>query len=168
MEQWLTNLWYSDCARPSPLQPLSWLYGLIAGLRRWLYARGWLQAGSAGKPVIVVGNLTVGGTGKTPLVAWLAQQLTLAGLRVGIVSRGYGGSGQAPQLVHRESSWRDVGDEPLLLRQLTGCDTVIARDRLAGARALVALGVDIVIADDGLQHLRLERECEIVVIDGTR
>jgi tetraacyldisaccharide 4'-kinase len=168
MEQWLTDLWYSDRARPSLLQPLSWLYGLIAGLRRWLYAHGWLQAGSAGKPVIVVGNLTVGGTGKTPLVAWLAQQLALSGLKVGIVSRGYGGSSRAPQLVHGDSSWRDVGDEPLLLRRLTGCDTMVARDRLAGARELVALGVDVVIADDGLQHLRLARECEIVVIDGAR
>jgi tetraacyldisaccharide 4'-kinase len=168
MEQWLTDLWYRDCARPSPLQPLSWLYGLISGLRRWLYARGWLKVGRAGKPVIVVGNLTVGGTGKTPLVAWLAEQLARSGLKVGIVCRGYGGSSQVPQLVHGESSWRDVGDEPLLLRRLTGCDTVVARDRLAGARELVALGVDVVIADDGLQHLRLARECEIVVIDGAR
>jgi tetraacyldisaccharide 4'-kinase len=123
---------------------------------------------SAGKPVIVVGNLTVGGTGKTPLVAWLAEQLARCGLKVGILSRGYGGSTRRPQVVHGESSWREVGDEPLLLRRLTGCDTVVARDRLAGARELVALGVDVVIADDGLQHLRLARQCEIVVVDGAR
>jgi tetraacyldisaccharide 4'-kinase len=168
MEQWLTQLWYRESAGPSLLQPLAWLYGLISGLRRYAYARGWLKTQRVGKPVIVVGNLTVGGTGKTPLVAWLAEQLSASGLKVGIVSRGYGRSQRAPQVVHVESGWRDVGDEPFLLRQLTGCDTVVARDRSAGARHLVALGVDVVIADDGLQHLRLARDCEIVVVDGAR
>lgn len=168
MEQRLTRLWYRESAGPSFLQPLAWLYGLVSGLRRHAYARGWLKSLRAGKPVIVVGNLTVGGTGKTPLVAWLAEQLSASGLRVGIVSRGYGRSKREPESVHAESDWRDVGDEPMLLRQLTGCDTVVAQDRLAGARRLVALGVDVVIADDGLQHLRLARDCEVVVVDGAR
>jgi tetraacyldisaccharide 4'-kinase len=168
MEQWLTQLWYRESAGPSLLQPLAWLYGLISRLRRYAYARGWLKTQRVGKPVIVVGNLTVGGTGKTPLVAWLAEQLSVSGLKVGIVSRGYGRSKRVPQVVHAESAWRDVGDEPLLLRQLTGCDTVVAQDRFAGAQQLVALGVDVVIADDGLQHLRLARDCEIVVVDGAR
>jgi tetraacyldisaccharide 4'-kinase len=168
MEQWLTQLWYREPAGPSLLQPLAWLYALISRLRRYAYARGWLKTQRAGKPVIVVGNLTTGGTGKTPLVAWLAEQLSLSGLKVGIVSRGYGRSKRVPQVVHAESAWRDVGDEPLLLRQLTGCDTVVAQDRFAGAQQLVALGVDVVIADDGLQHLRLARDCEIVVVDGAR
>jgi tetraacyldisaccharide 4'-kinase len=137
-------------------------------LRRLAYARGLLKTQRAAKPVIVVGNLTVGGTGKTPLVAWLAQQLALTGLRVGIVSRGYGRAGSAPQSVHAETSWREVGDEPMLLASLTGCDVVVARDRFAGAQELVARGVDVIIADDGLQHLRLARDCEIVVIDGAR
>jgi tetraacyldisaccharide 4'-kinase len=127
-----------------------------------------MQTQRAGKPVIVVGNLTVGGTGKTPLVAWLAEQLSLSGLRVGIVSRGYGRSKGEPEAVHAESSWRDVGDEPMLLQITTGCDVVVAQDRFAGAQQLIALGVDVVIADDGLQHLRLARDCEIVVIDGAR
>jgi tetraacyldisaccharide 4'-kinase len=168
MEQWLTQLWYRESAGPSLLQPLAWLYGLVSGLRRHAYTRGWLQRQRAGKPVIVVGNLTVGGTGKTPLVAWLAEQLSASGLKVGIVSRGYGRSQRMPQVVHAESDWRDVGDEPFLLRELTGCDTVVAQDRFAGAQQLVALGVDVVIADDGLQHLRLARDCEIVVVDGAR
>jgi tetraacyldisaccharide 4'-kinase len=168
MEQRLTQLWYRESAGPSLLQPFSWLYGLVTRLRRRAYARGWLAAHRAGKPVVVVGNLTVGGTGKTPLVAWLAEQLTLSGLKVGIVSRGYGRADGAPQFVHMESSWRDVGDEPLLLRRLTGCDTVVSRDRFAGAQQLVARGADVIIADDGLQHLRLARDCEIVVIDGAR
>jgi tetraacyldisaccharide 4'-kinase len=168
MEQWLTQLWYRELAGPSLLQPLAWVYGLVSRVRRHAYARGWLKTQRAGKPVIVVGNLTVGGTGKTPLVAWLAEQLSASGLKVGIVSRGYGRSKRVPQVVHVESGWRDVGDEPLLLRQLTGCDTVVARDRFAGAQQLVAAGVDVVIADDGLQHLRLARDCEIVVVDGAR
>jgi tetraacyldisaccharide 4'-kinase len=168
MEQWLTQLWYRESAGPSLLQPLAWLYGLVSRFRRHAYARGWLKAQRAGKPVIVVGNLTVGGTGKTPLVAWLAEHLSASGLKVGIVSRGYGRSNRVPQVVHAESGWRDVGDEPFLLRQLTGCDTVVAQDRFAGAQQLVALGADVVIADDGLQHLRLARDCEIVVVDGAR
>src|ERR1700761_8619661 len=113
MEQRLTEVWYREAPGPSLLQPLSWLYGAIVGSRRWLYSRGWLRVESAGKPVIVVGNLTVGGTGKTPLVAWLAEHLSNAGLRVGIVSRGYGRSSDTPQVVEGESDWREVGDEPL-------------------------------------------------------
>src|ERR1700736_3581332 len=126
MEQWLTRLWYRESAGPSFLQPFSWLYGLVAWLRRHAYASGLLRTHRAGRPVIVVGNLTVGGTGKTPLVAWLAGQLSASGLRVVIVSRGFGRSKREPQVVHVESNWRDVGDEPMLLRQLTGCDTVVA------------------------------------------
>lgn len=168
MEQRLTELWYRESAGPSLLQPLSWIYGLVSGIRRYTYTRGWLRAQRVGKPVIVVGNLTVGGTGKTPLVAWLAHQLSASGLKVGIVSRGYGRSKRESEVVHVESDWRNVGDEPFLLRQLTGCDTVVARNRSAGAKELVALGADVVIADDGLQHLRLARDCEIVVVDGAR
>lgn len=168
MQQWLTQMWYGESAGASLLAPLAWIYGLVSRVRRQAYSLGWLRVQRAGKPVIVVGNLTVGGTGKTPLVAWLADRLSAAGLKVGIVSRGYGRSERAPQVVHVESDWRDVGDEPLLLHRLTGCDTVVARDRVAGARELVRLGADVVIADDGLQHLRLARDCEIIVIDGAR
>src|ERR1700731_2623794 len=141
MEQWLTQLWYRESAGPSLLQPLPALYGLISRLRRYAYARGWLKTQRAGKPVIVVGNLTVGGTGKTPVVAWLAEQLSLSGLKVGIVSRGYGRSKREPEAGPAESSWGDVGDEPMLLWQLTGCAVVVAQDRFAGAQKLVALGV---------------------------
>src|SRR5689334_22631235 len=100
MEQRLTALWYRESAGFSLLAPLGWLYAGVMALRRLAYAAGVLKTHRAGKPVIVVGNLTVGGTGKTPLVAWLAQQLSLTGLRVGIVSRGYGRSGAAPESVH--------------------------------------------------------------------
>jgi tetraacyldisaccharide 4'-kinase len=171
MEQRLIELWYQDAAAPSLLQPLSWLYGAVSTARRNAYASGWLRMQEVGKPVIVVGNLTVGGTGKTPLVAWLAARLGEQGYRVGIVSRGYArerGAHAVARFVEPDSRWTEVGDEPLLLRRRTGCATVVARDRVAGARALVAQGVDVVVADDGLQHLRLARACEIVVVDGAR
>lgn len=169
MEQRLTKLWYRDAAGPSWLQPLSWLYAAAIRLRRNAYARHWLTTHRVGKPVIVVGNITVGGTGKTPLVIWLARRLAERGLKVGIVSRGYGSqASESPRPVNTTSNWRDVGDEPLLLYRATGCATLIGRDRVAAARALVAQGVDVIVADDGLQHLRLARDCEIVVIDGNR
>ncbi|MDB6012352.1 MAG: tetraacyldisaccharide 4-kinase [Gammaproteobacteria bacterium] len=169
MEQRLTKLWYRDAAGPSLLQPLSWLYATAIRVRAIAYARRWLTTHHVDKPVVVVGNLTVGGTGKTPLVIWLARHLTERGLRVGIVSRGYGSeAAEAPRLVNETSNWQDVGDEPLLLYRGTQCVTVIGRDRVAAARALVTRGVDVIVSDDGLQHLRLARDCEIVVIDGTR
>jgi tetraacyldisaccharide 4'-kinase len=169
MEQRLTKLWYRADAGPSLLQPLSWLYEALIRLRRHAFSRGWLTSHRVGRPVIVVGNLTVGGTGKTPLVIWLARQLTARGLKVGIVSRGYGSrGGKEPRLVSAGSSWQDVGDEPLLVSRRTGCVTMVGRDRVAAAGALVEQRVDVIIADDGLQHLRLARDCEIVVIDGAR
>jgi tetraacyldisaccharide 4'-kinase len=169
MEQRLTRLWYGDDGGASWLQPVSWLYGAIVGLRRRAYARGWLTAHRVGKPVVVVGNLSVGGTGKTPLVIWLARRLTEQGLKVGIVSRGYGARGAGePRSVGEQSSWQEVGDEPVLLAHATGCITVVGRDRVAAARVLVGQSVDVILADDGLQHLRLARDYEVVVIDGSR
>ena len=170
MEQRLTKLWYRDSPGPSLLQPLSWLYEAAMRVRRGAYAHGWLATHGVGKPVVVVGNLTVGGTGKTPLVIWLARHLRERGLKVGIVSRGYGSDPKQPaRLVDPGiSRWQEVGDEPLLLARRSGCDTVVGRDRVAAARALVARQVDVIVADDGLQHLRLARQCEIVVVDGIR
>ena len=169
MEERLTQLWYGERARATPLlRSLSWLYAGATHMRSKAYTARWITSHRVGKPVVVVGNLTVGGTGKTPLVAWLAQRLSQLGWRVGIVSRGYGRSFDEPQLVQPDSSWRAVGDEPLLLRRRTQCLTIVGRDRVAAAKALVAHGVDLIIADDGLQHLRLARDCEIVVVDGSR
>ena len=169
MEQRLTKLWYRDAAGPSLLQPLAWLYATAIRVRATAYARRWLTTHHVDKPVVVVGNLTVGGTGKTPLVIWLARHLTERGLRVGIVSRGYGSeAADAPRQVNETSNWQDVGDEPLLLYRGTQCVTLIGRDRVAAAQALVTRGVDVIVSDDGLQHLRLARDCQIVVIDGTR
>jgi tetraacyldisaccharide 4'-kinase len=168
MEQRLTGLWYRERAPAPLLAPLAWSYGALMRARRRAYASGWVRTERAGRPVVVVGNLTVGGTGKTPLTIWLARELSARGFRVGIVSRGYRGRDPGPQQVQPDSDWRQVGDEPLLLARRTACATVIAKDRVAGARALVAGGADLILADDGLQHLRLARDCEIVVLDGAR
>src|SRR5438874_9633522 len=168
MQQRLTEAWYRERARPSLLTPLAWLYGALMRARRRAYVSGWVRTERAGRPVVVVGNLTVGGTGKTPLTIWLARQISARGLRVGIVSRGYGGQAVRPLEVRPESDWRQVGDEPLLLARHSACAVVVAKDRVAGARALAAGGSDLILADDGLQHLRLGRDCEIVVLDGAR
>ncbi len=168
LQQRLTERWYAAGARASLLQPLSWLYGAFIGLRRRAYASGWLASERIGRPVIVVGNLTVGGTGKTPLTLWLAQQLRARGRSVGILTRGYGRAEGAPRTVGSDSTWREVGDEPLLLARRSGCTTVVARDRAAGARRLAAGGADVILCDDGLQHLRLARDCAIAVLDGAR
>lgn len=139
-------------------------------LRRRLYAKGWLASERLAAPVIVVGNILVGGTGKTPLVIWLAQQLMAAGYRPGIISRGYGGHADSyPLRVDAATDPAHCGDEPLLIAQRTGCPVAVGPDRVAdGLRLLEEAGVDILIADDGLQHYRLRRDLEIAVSDGGR
>jgi len=167
MHDRLLKLWYESPGAPA-LQPLSWLYGTVVSARRKAYERGWARVHAVGRPVIVVGNLTVGGTGKTPLTIWLANQLRERGFEVGLVSRGYGRERGGLRVVTYNSRWRDVGDEPLILHRRTGCMTLVGSDRVAAARALAAQGAKVILADDGLQHLRMRRDCEIVVIDGAR
>lgn len=168
MERWLNELWYGSGSGAALLAPFELLFRAAVTVRNHAYDAGWARVIRVPRPVIVVGNLTVGGTGKTPLVAWLAQRLSERGLRVGIASRGHGGEARAPRIVGRDTDWREVGDEPLLLARRTGCPVVVSRDRVAAARALVEQGVDVIVCDDGLQHRRLARDCEIVVLDGTR
>jgi tetraacyldisaccharide 4'-kinase len=168
MRQRLLKLWYGESPGLSLLQPLSWIYGAAVSARRKAYERGWVRSQAAGRPVIVVGNLTVGGTGKTPLTIWLANHLRQRGHAVGLVSRGYGREQSGLRVVSADSSWREVGDEPLILHRRTGCPTIVGSDRVAAARALIEQGAAVVLADDGLQHLRLRRDCEIVVVDGAR
>lgn len=168
MRGWLTRVWYEGAPGARLLAPLAALYGTAVARRRAAYATGRRRAIRVARPVIVVGNLTVGGTGKTPLVAWLAERLAESGLEVGIASRGYGGAARAPLLVEATTPWQRAGDEPLLLRERTGCLTAVAADRVAAAEALIAAGAEVIVCDDGLQHLRLARDCEIVVIDGER
>jgi tetraacyldisaccharide 4'-kinase len=168
MHQRLLKLWYGESPGISVLQPLSWLYGAVVAARRKAYERGWVKSHGVDRPVIVVGNLTVGGTGKTPLTIWLANHLRQRGYVVGLVSRGYGRVQGGLRRVTSDSSWQDVGDEPLILHQRSGCMTLVASDRVAGARELAARGAKVILADDGLQHLRMKRDCEIVVVDGAR
>jgi tetraacyldisaccharide 4'-kinase len=137
-------------------------------LRRRAYDLGLLRQKGVGCPVIVVGNLVVGGTGKTPLVAWLAGELQTRGFTVGIVSRGYGRRSRVPRIVAASDSWREVGDEPLLLARRSGCMTAVGADRVAAGRLLVSRGVNVIVSDDGLQHLRLARHFRIIVVDGAR
>jgi tetraacyldisaccharide 4'-kinase len=151
------------------LLPLSWLFRGMAGVRRSLYCSGLWRTASLPVPVVVVGNITAGGTGKTPLVAWLVRALREHGLHPGIVSRGHGGVNATPRAVQAGDDPCAAGDEPLLLAR-TGSPVWIGRDRVAAARALLGShpGIDVIVSDDGLQHYRLPRAVEIVVVDGQR
>lgn len=149
------------------LRPLSRLFCLLAQWRRQIQRK---QQHPLPVPVIVVGNLAVGGTGKTPLLAALASAMVARGLRIGIISRGYGGSHAGPpRSVEPDDTATEVGDEPLWLARRTGCPVVIGRDRPAAAMALCnSTTVDVILSDDGLQHYALPRAAEVVVIDGQR
>jgi len=167
MRSGIEQTWYGG-AGSIWLVPLSFLYGVVMALRDGLYRIGLRHRVRVGVPVVVVGNLTVGGTGKTPLVAWLSQHLAACGMRVAIVSRGYGGRAHGVNRVTVHSRASEVGDEPLLLAKRSQATVFIGKDRVAAAKAAVEDRADIVISDDGLQHLALKRDCEIVVIDGQR
>ncbi len=153
------------------LLPASWLFGVITSLRRWCYRRGILKSHHFNIPVLVVGNITAGGTGKTPCVIALANYLIAEGWCPGIVSRGVGGSRRSkPVIVTTHSSPELCGDEALLLARRCECPVVIAANRVEAVRALLhhAPQCNVIISDDGLQHYRLARNVEIVIIDGDR
>jgi tetraacyldisaccharide 4'-kinase len=164
---WLMRRWYGD-APPLWLHPFAALYGLVMRWRRAAYARGWLSSRHPGIPVIVVGNLTVGGTGKTPLVIWLAEQLRAAGERPGVVLRGYGGYAKAPRLVVASDEAEVVGDEAVLIARRVAVPVAVGVDRVVAAQLLAKRGCTLLIADDGLQHLALQRDFSIAVVDGAR
>lgn len=152
------------------LLPLSWLYGLASGLIRLSYRLGLRTAWRAPVPVVVVGNLTAGGNGKTPVVVWLVEQLQQRGVRVGVVSRGYGGkAAHYPLVLTPRTSTAEAGDEPVLIYQRTGAPVAVSPVRADAVKALLAEHpLQIIITDDGLQHYALARDKEIVVIDGVR
>lgn len=164
----LQACWYGDRPAPWWTRPLAALHGGVTGARRALYQRGWLRATRLPVPVIVVGNLVAGGAGKTPLTIALAQALRAHGWQPGVVSRGYGGTARAPVLLDAQPDPGVVGDEPALIRLRTGLPVAVGADRVAAAHLLLAQGVDVVVADDGLQHYALARDVEICVIDGER
>jgi tetraacyldisaccharide 4'-kinase len=165
----LQQLWYHRPGAAWWLLPLSAMFALVVALRRWLFKIGVLHSVRISRPVIVIGNLTVGGTGKTPLVVWLANTLTAQGYRVGVITRGYGGKAEHwPQKVEAGSDPALVGDEPVLIAQQTQALVVAGPDRVAAAQQAVAAGVQLVISDDGLQHYRLQRDLEWLVVDASR
>lgn len=169
MYKWLHRIWYEGGKSYQVLLPLSGIYWLLITLRRCLYGMGILGRHRAIVPVIIVGNITAGGTGKTPVTIWLTRELRERGFNPGIVSRGYGGSrSDSSMRVDGASDPGVVGDEPVLLARRTGCPVVVDSNRVRAAQMLVDDGVNVIVADDGLQHYRLERTYEICVIDGAR
>ncbi|WP_299997425.1 tetraacyldisaccharide 4'-kinase [uncultured Cedecea sp.] len=152
------------------LLPFSWLYGLVSVAIRLSYKLGLRKSWRAPVPVVVVGNLTAGGNGKTPVVIWLVEQLQQRGIKVGVVSRGYGGKAASyPLILTSDTSTAEAGDEPVLIYQRTGASVAVAPKRSAAVQALlVSTSPQIIITDDGLQHYALARDKEIVVVDGVR
>jgi tetraacyldisaccharide 4'-kinase len=159
--------WYRLSVVSILLYPLSIVFGLAVTVRRMLFRAGVLPSTRVPIPVVVVGNLTVGGTGKTPLVLALGEALRAHGLRPGILSRGYGGSGAMPRAVSAGEDPGRSGDEPVLLAERSGCPVWVGADRVAAARALCTAHPDcsVLICDDGLQHYRLQRDFEVAVED---
>jgi len=168
--RWLEDAWYQEMYISPWFTPLSLVYVDAIRLRRWLYDIGILKKTRFPVPVIIVGNLTVGGTGKTPLVVWLVEFLRQQGYKPGVISRGYAGQSQtAPRLVTIDSDSTQVGDEAVLLARRCACPVAVHADRPAAVRHLLSQHpCDVIISDDGLQHYALARDIEIVVIDGQR
>jgi tetraacyldisaccharide 4'-kinase len=170
MERWLQHQWYQRTAPPLWLLPLSLLFHLIVSLRRRMAGWGWLASHRLPVPVVVVGNITVGGTGKTPLTLALVEALQQRGWHPGIISRGYGAALPGIREVRPDDDPVKAGDEPVLMARRAGVPVWIARDRASAGRALLQAHpeVDLLISDDGLQHLALARDMEIAVVDGRR
>ncbi|ALK96312.1 tetraacyldisaccharide 4'-kinase [Massilia sp. WF1] len=171
LESTLTRAWLRRGPLAVALWPLSLPFRGLAALRRLLFRAGVLKSERLPVPVIVVGNIFIGGTGKTPLTIWLVEQLRAAGLRPGVISRGHGGDADAdagPREVLPGSGAREVGDEPLLIAARTGCPVVVGRRRAQAGRCLLERHpeVDVLVTDDGLQHYALQRDVELVLFDG--
>ncbi|WGG49170.1 tetraacyldisaccharide 4'-kinase [Rugamonas sp. DEMB1] len=168
LETTLTRAWLRRGPLACALWPVSLLFRALSALRARLYRAGLLASSRLPVPVVVVGNIFIGGTGKTPLTIWLVQALQAAGMRPGVISRGHGSAAATPRAVDAGSTPQQVGDEPLLIFQRTGCPVMVGRDRAATGRALLAAhpDIDILLTDDGLQHYALQRDVEIILFDG--
>ena len=167
LETTLTRAWLRRGALACALWPLSMLFRALAGLRAALFRAGVMTSTRLPVPVVVVGNIFIGGTGKTPLTIWLVHALRAAGFTPGVISRGHGGSDSAPRQVGQASLAAEVGDEPLLIARRAACPVVVGRDRSAAGAALLAAHPDVtvLVTDDGLQHYALQRDVEIVLFD---
>ncbi|MDO2948482.1 tetraacyldisaccharide 4'-kinase [Aeromonas simiae] len=166
----MASLWYDKSPLRWGLLPLAGLFAAVSGARRAAYRLGWCQAYRSTLPVIVVGNLSVGGNGKTPVVIWLVESLRAHGFRPGVVSRGYGGKAAGyPLRLTGDTGTIEAGDEPVLIHRRCGCPVAVSPKRAEAVRLLEQSGeVDIIVTDDGLQHYGLSRDAEIVVVDGVR
>jgi len=166
----IEKIWYKHSILSYLLLPFSWLFWLIIFIRRWLYRLHLKKTYHFPVPIIVVGNITVGGTGKTPLVIWLADLLMQQGFHPGIVSRGYKATKLSqPKLVTANDEAFEVGDEPLIMARRAKCPVVIFPNRPKAIKSLIEkYNCDIIISDDGLQHYSMARNIEIAVIDGQR
>ena len=170
LQSFVHSIWYEKHPVAILLLPLSYFYRLLLAIRNGLYRSGILPIQTVRAPVVVVGNITAGGTGKTPLIIWLTAFLQSLGYKPGIISRGYGGTAKTwPQQVRPHSDPALVGDEPVLLARRTGCPVVVSPSRGKGADELLQQAdCDVLLCDDGLQHIALGRDIEIAVIDGER
>ena len=166
----LTRAWYQGALWLLLLWPLACLFFVITLVRRWLYRSGIKKSYRSPAPVIVVGNVTVGGAGKSPLVAYLVANLQNSGYRPGVLSRGYGANVEPnePRLVEVDSLPSQVGDEPLMLKRKLACPVAVCPNRKNAIELLLAQGCDVLVSDDGLQHLAMERDLEVCVFDGER
>jgi tetraacyldisaccharide 4'-kinase len=167
---WIEQQWVRISPWQLLLMPLSWLFYLLSASRRLCYRLGILKSYRTQVPIIVIGNITVGGTGKTPLVIWLTDQLKRAGFTPGIISRGYGVNNHQSIEVSLGSLPSEVGDEPVLLMRRTGCPVFVNIDRVFAAKSLLQghPACNVIISDDGLQHYRMQRDIELVVVDAAR
>lgn len=168
LESRLQAIWYGGQSPGAMLVGLSWLYGKVVAIRRWLYRNGLFRRQRLPVPVLVVGNRVAGGTGKTPLVLALLAHFQSRGWRPGVVSRGYGRTAGGLVMVDAGTSPDRAGDEPALIARNSGAPVAVCTRRARAGRALVDLGCDLIVSDDGLQHLALARDLEIEVIDGQR
>lgn len=170
MSDRLLAAWYQGHPALTLLRPLEWLYRHVVAGKRQRFLDGEGEIYQSPVPVIVVGNITVGGTGKTPMILWLIEHCRRHGLRVGVVSRGYGAKpAQLPWRVDADQTADIAGDEPLLIVQRTGVPLMIDPDRSAAVRALLdSEPLDLILSDDGMQHYRLARDLELVLIDAAR
>ena len=171
IETTMTRAWQRQAAWLWLLLPVSWLYGFITMVRRQAYKVGLFSSYRAPIPVMVIGNITVGGSGKTPLIIALVNYLQKQGIKVGVISRGYGGdSSKMPALVHADSLPSIVGDEPCLIVNMTGAAMAVCPDRKQAITTLLNAYPDLqlIIADDGLQHYALQRDIEWIVVDASR
>ena len=167
MHDWLLATWYGGGRRGWWLQPFAWLYAAAAAVRRQAYRAGVLRSYRSPALIVVVGNLSVGGTGKTPFVIWLATELSARGLRIGVASRGYGGAGGPARHVTEADTAADVGDEAILLRRRLRVPVAIGSRRVEAVR-LLEPDCELILCDDGLQHYALQRDFEIAIVDGAR